>query len=73
MLPLDHKKNPKKEKRRENLRAQSLLDPVACQPTFFGENGKVRYSLDSRKFTRKLEIHIYSLKQDPTSMPTNFC
>ena len=29
--------------------------------TFFGENGKVRYSLDSRKFTRKLEILIYSL------------
>ena len=25
------------------------------------ENGKVRYSLCSRKFARKLEIHIYSL------------
>ena len=25
------------------------------------ENGKVRYSLCSRKFTRKLETHIYSL------------
>ena len=32
-----------------------------CDLTFFGENGKVRYSLDSRKFTRKLEILIYSL------------
>ena len=32
-----------------------------CDLTFFGENGKVRYSLDSRKFTRKFEIHIYSL------------
>ena len=44
-----------------NLRAQCLLKPEPCDLTFFGENGKVRYSLNSRKFTRKFEIHIYSL------------
>lgn len=42
------------------LHAQCLLEPVPCELTFFGENGKVRYSLDSRKFTRKFEILIYS-------------
>ena len=43
-------------------RAQCLLEPEPCDGlTFFGENGKVRYSLNYRKFTRKFEILIYSL------------
>ena len=33
---------------------QCLLKPEPCELTFFGENGKVRYSLDSYPFSEAI-------------------
>ena len=44
-----------------SLRAQGGSNPAARDHKKSTENGKVRYSLCSRKSTRKLETHIYSL------------